>query len=54
MTKRRTAGKLRKITNTDRDKRIAHDLRTGRYDRVFTRKKVMPVDKTRVREEDRG
>ncbi len=41
-SKRRVQGKLKRITQADRDRRIEHDRRTGRTERVFAKKKVIP------------
>lgn len=52
--KRRHGGKLRSITDEDRDKRIAHDTRTGRLKRVFDKKKVIPSHGSKSINDDKG
>lgn len=51
--KRRHGGKLRSINDNDRDKRIEHDERTGRYRRVFRKKKVIP-DGNKTENDNKG
>lgn len=41
-SKRRVQGKLKRITMADRYRKREHNERTGRYDRLRARNKVVP------------